>query len=51
MKSEKAADKAEKTSKNTSKPEKITAEESLSRMKDFTKRKERIIADIRARQN
>ena len=40
-----------KQAKTSSKPEKITAEEALSRMKDFTKRKEQIIDDIRARQN
>ena len=47
MKSEKTKNKA----KTSSKPEKITGEEALSRMKDFTKRKEQIVADIRARKN
>jgi hypothetical protein len=37
--------------KSSSKPEKIGADESLSRMKDFTNRKEQIIADIRTRKN
>jgi hypothetical protein len=35
-----------KKAKPSSRPEKITGEEALSRMKDFTKRKEKIIAAI-----
>ena len=35
-----------KSAKTSSKPEKITGEESLSRMKNFTERKEKIIASI-----
>jgi hypothetical protein len=44
-------EKTKKQSKTSSEPEKITAEEALSKMKDFTRRKEQIIADIRARKN
>lgn len=35
-----------KNAKTSSKPEKITAEESLKRMKNFAERKEKIIAAI-----
>jgi hypothetical protein len=38
--------KTKKQSKASSKPEKITGEEALSRMKDFSQRKEQIIATI-----
>ena len=44
-------EKSKKQSKASSKPEKIGAREALTRMKDFTRRKEQIIADIRARKN
>jgi hypothetical protein len=44
-------EKPEKNAKTSSKPEKITGEEALSRMKNFTKRKEKIIAFIRASKN
>ncbi|HEY8560976.1 MAG TPA: hypothetical protein VIL74_11445 [Pyrinomonadaceae bacterium] len=37
--------------KTSSKPEKITGAEALSKMKDFSKRKEQIIAFIRASKN
>jgi hypothetical protein len=45
--------KREKTKKQAkdSKPEKITGAEALSKMKDFTKRKEKIIAFIRESKN
>lgn len=43
--------KPKKEAKNSSKPEKITGEEALTRMKDFSKRKEQIIAAIRKSQN
>jgi hypothetical protein len=38
--------KSKKKLKTSSQPEKITAEESLKRMKNFTERKEKIIAAI-----
>lgn len=38
--------KPKKAEKNSSKPEKITAEESLARVKKFAERKEKIIAFI-----
>jgi len=38
--------KTKKETKTSSRPEKITGAEALSRMKDFTKRKEQIIAFI-----
>jgi hypothetical protein len=44
-------EKTKKQAKASSRPEKITGEEALSRMKDFTRRKEKIIADIRASKN
>ena len=44
-------EKAKKQAKTSSKPEKITGEEALSRMNNFTKRKEQIIADIRESKN
>lgn len=37
--------------KDSSKPEKISAEESLKRMKNFSERKEKIIANIRESKN
>lgn len=40
-----------KQAKTSSKPEKLGAQGALSKMKDFTKRKEQIIADIRASKN
>ncbi len=40
-----------KTAKDSSKPEKISAEESLTRMKKFSERKEKMIADIRESKN
>jgi hypothetical protein len=43
--------KQKKQAKTSSKPEKITGAEALARMKDFTRRKERIIADIRESKN
>jgi hypothetical protein len=43
MKEEKKPKKEVKTS---SRPEKVTGEEALARMKDFSKRKEQIIAAI-----
>jgi hypothetical protein len=39
-------EKSKKQAKTSSKPEKITGEEALSRMKDFSQRKEQIIAAI-----
>jgi hypothetical protein len=44
-------EKPQKKAKTSSKPEKITGEEALSRMKDFTRRKEKIIAAIRKSKN
>ncbi len=44
-------EKSKKQAKDSSKPEKITGEEALSRMKDFSQRKEKIIADIRQSKN
>jgi len=44
-------EKKKKDAKTSSKPEKITSEEALSRMKDFSRRKEQIIADIRESKN
>jgi hypothetical protein len=44
-------EKTEKKAKTSSKPEKITGEEALAKMKDFTKRKEKIIAFIRESKN
>ena len=44
-------EKKQKNAKNSSKPEKITSAQSLSRMKDFSKRKEQIIAVIRESKN
>jgi hypothetical protein len=44
-------DKTGKNAKKSSKPEKISADESLARMKDFTKRKEKMIAFIIASKN
>ena len=38
--------KQKKEAKTSSKPEKISAEEALKRMKDFSKRKEKMIAFI-----
>lgn len=43
-------EKAKKT-KKSDKPEKITAEESLARMKNFAERKEKTIAFISASKN
>ncbi|HSK71412.1 MAG TPA: hypothetical protein VK892_06935 [Pyrinomonadaceae bacterium] len=37
--------------KKASKPEKISAEEALERMKNFSKRKEKMIASIKQSQN
>lgn len=39
-------EKQNKEAKNSSKPEKITAEEALKRVKNFTERKEKMIAFI-----
>jgi hypothetical protein len=39
-------EKQKKDTKTSSKPEKITAEEALKRMKNFTERKEKMIAFI-----
>ena len=44
-------EKQKKQAKTSSKPEKITGQEALSRMKDFSRRKEQIIADIRESKN
>jgi hypothetical protein len=44
-------EKSKKQSKDSSKPEKITGEEALSRMKKFSERKEQIIAFIRESKN
>jgi hypothetical protein len=43
--------KTKKEMKTSSKPEKITGAEALQRMKDFPRRKEQIIANIRASKN
>lgn len=45
------SEKKKKNAKTSSKPEKISAEESLARMKKFSERKEQIIAFIRESQN
>jgi hypothetical protein len=39
-------EKEKKDAKDSSKPEKVSAEESLRRTRDFTKRKEKMIAFI-----
>jgi hypothetical protein len=44
-------EKKKKPAKTSSKPEKITGEEALSRMKNFSERKEQIIAYIRESKN
>lgn len=44
-------DKKKKDAKKSSKPEKITGAQALARMKDFSKRKEQIIAVIRESKN
>jgi hypothetical protein len=43
--------KQKRDAKDSSKPEKISAEESLQRMKTFSERKEKIIANIRESKN
>ena len=43
--------KVEKSEIQSSKPEKLSAEESLKRMKNFTKRKEKMIAFIKQSAN
>jgi hypothetical protein len=43
--------KQKKAVKDSSKPEKISAEESLKRMKNFSERKEKMVADIRESKN
>jgi hypothetical protein len=40
-----------KSEKTSSRPEKISAGESLKRMKKFSERKEKMLADIRESQN
>jgi hypothetical protein len=42
---------SKKSKKQTSSPEQITAEESLSKMKSFTQRKEKFIASIKKSQS